>query len=426
MTDLCFANWLHSCIWGYTWWQDSRTNQQVAGLEENFRVRQEQRKAEVIEQKKARLAQVAKMKQQLVAENLSKAQTDLTNLPPRMTWEKIKQRYPDFEKRSLFLKELAEIEEKILNKKDNQTQKLSTKLEKFAAPSEAEQHLLSQLRLTEEQFCAIAGQAKSLTTPEKEVLRKVFAQLSPPIKLNLVNAGLNNCGVDTYEKKLNLLNLNHRLHEEKKHFQPSIEQKEAILRLLINRLEISLETRNSLEEIGVSFFDASNWQVQEEQKNNLLRFGLSKLQLTEEQNQNLLNLAYPEGFQTFVFHEEQDSILRVLAPLIQEYKHSSAAKELINALQLKTSHLNFFVKEGIFPNPHTDFGPVPEAYWLLRTKFLLGEQKLLRQQEKARLKTEREEEIQARKQLIIQSLGHFAEEKLKAKQSLNISLSLED
>jgi hypothetical protein len=122
-------------IWGYTWWQDSSTQQQIGQLEqqitskaENCRARQEQRQAAAIKQHREHLAQVAKMKQQLVAENLEKAQSNLTNLPQRMTWEKIKQRYPDFEERSLFLKELKEIAEKILKKSEDHTQNFLTKL----------------------------------------------------------------------------------------------------------------------------------------------------------------------------------------------------------------------------------------------------------------------------------------------------------
>jgi hypothetical protein len=59
--------------------------QQITSEAENLRVRQEQRQAAAIKQHREHLAQVAKMKQQLAAENLSKAQSNLDYLPQRMT-----------------------------------------------------------------------------------------------------------------------------------------------------------------------------------------------------------------------------------------------------------------------------------------------------------------------------------------------------
>jgi hypothetical protein len=114
------------------------------------------------------------------------------------------------------------------------------------------------LRLTEEQQLAICLQIKIFTTTEKKILQEKYAILSDEIKLRLLNAGLNSCEVDTAEKKLNFLNLNHRLHEEKKGWRPTLTQKEAILRLVVETLDLSKEQKGSLEEIGVSFFDTSH------------------------------------------------------------------------------------------------------------------------------------------------------------------------
>jgi hypothetical protein len=79
-----------------------------------------------------------------------------------------------------------------------------------------EQHLLTQLLLTEEQQLAICLQIKIFTPAEKKILQEKYAILSDEIKLRLLNAGLNDCEINTYEKKLNFLNLNHRLHQEKR------------------------------------------------------------------------------------------------------------------------------------------------------------------------------------------------------------------
>ncbi|CAG8816594.1 21199_t:CDS:2, partial [Racocetra persica] len=201
-------------IWGYTWWQDSRTTQQVAQLEQqiakgakNFQARQEQSKAAAIKRQKERLAQINRMKQQLVAENLSKAQTDLNNLPQRMTWEKIKQKYPEFEKRSLFLQELKQIAEKILKKEEDPVSKFLDKLarkthvyheatKKFTPPvSEEEQQLLTQLLLTEEQQLAICDQEAIL-----RLLLETLELIQEQQKNNLIHFGCQKITLTTEQK----------------------------------------------------------------------------------------------------------------------------------------------------------------------------------------------------------------------------------
>src|SRR5207249_9768297 len=131
----------------------------------------------------------------------------------------------------------------------------------------------------------------------------------------------------------------------------------------------SSEQRQSLENMGVSFFDATNWQVSEEQKNNLLEFGLNKLELTEEQQTNLLNT---DQFKTFSLTEPQKNILQNLAPLTKEDKYSEKGLKVLRSLQLKSSALSFLVNEEILPNPNTDFGEVKSPYLFLKTKFLEG------------------------------------------------------
>jgi len=69
---------------------------------------------------------------------------------------------------------------------------------------------------------------------------------------------LNNLGVNTSEKKKVFVQLNHLLYQEKKSFGLTTSEKEGVLRLLINTLNLSPEQRQSLENTGVSFFDASH------------------------------------------------------------------------------------------------------------------------------------------------------------------------
>jgi len=91
---------------------------------------------------------------------------------------------------------------------------------------------------------------------------------------------------------------------------------------------------------------------------------------------------------------------------------------------LKFNTLSFLVNNQIIPNPQTDFGKVPNSYLILKTKFLAGEQKILKEQAKVQEKQLREEEIQEQKISIIRALLNLAQQR-KAGQSLNISLTLD-
>jgi hypothetical protein len=82
--------------------------------------------------------------------------------------------------------------------------------------------------------------------------------LPPENKLQLLNNGFNNLGVDTYQKKGIFVNLNHILYHEKANFGLSTPEKESILRLLITTLNLTADQRENLESMGVSFFNASN------------------------------------------------------------------------------------------------------------------------------------------------------------------------
>jgi sulfur carrier protein ThiS len=111
---------------------------------------------------------------------------------------------------------------------------------------------------------------------------------------------------------------------------------------------------------------------------------------------------------TFTLDAQQKHILQTLAPLIQEYKYSLAAKELLDALGLPPNKVNLLVREEIFPNPYTEFGEVKNAYLPLKLHYLSGQQKILRAAEKVRQAQLRQEEIQERKQQLLKSLLRFA------------------
>ena len=141
--------------------------------------------------------------------------------------------------------------------------------------------------------------------------------------------------------------------------------------------------------------------------------------MTEEQQTNLTHAA---NLKSFPLQPQQKNILTSLSPLLKENRYSAESQELLQSLNLKFNSLSFLVNHQIIPNPHTDFGKVPNPYLTLKTKFLEGEQKTLREEAKVKEKQTKEEEIQEQKLSIIRSLlALFSGVKDK---DLNISLSL--
>jgi len=89
-------------------------------------------------------------------------------------------------------------------------------------------------------------------------LTATYPCLSPEQKLKLFNSGLEALSINTLTKKKELLTIRNSLITEEKSFDLSVKEKENILRLLITSLDLSPEQRQSLENMGVSFFDASH------------------------------------------------------------------------------------------------------------------------------------------------------------------------
>ncbi|CAG8455354.1 12946_t:CDS:2 [Ambispora gerdemannii] len=309
------------------------------------------------------------------------------------------------------LKQAAEIEKKLTEARNNlgnshipvntfkreekkASQSLDTKLGKLPAPTKEEINLLSQLSLTSEQFALLASQAQYLTHQEKEEILENFPSFSQDTKVQLINSGLNNLEINAQEKKAKFIQLNQTLYQEKQSFGLSIPEKENILRLLITSLDLSTEQRTSLENMGIRFFDASNWEVSNEQKNSLLGFGCAKIKLTEEQQENLLNT---DQLRNFSLTEPQKDILQSLAPLTREDKYSPESLQLLRSLNLKPTTLNFLTNEEILPNPNLDFGETKSSYLPLKTKFLEGEQKVLEQKQRQEEKKLNQQEITDKK-----------------------------
>ena len=269
-----------------------------------------------------------------------------------------------------------------------------------------ENNLLAQLQLTSEQFIAISCQAPPLTKQEKEWLSDNYASLSNSQQLSLLNAGLNKLGVDNLIKKASFVHLHHQLLHEQNNFGLTIKEKENILRLLINTLNLTNEQQEYLEKMGISFFNASEWQIDNTQKNQLLSFGLNKINLSKEQQENLLNLS-PERFPTFSLTAEQKNILQSLAPLTRHDKYSLHACELLKELHLKPTALLFFAQEEILPHPNFDFGAQTSPYLPLKIKYLAGEQKIFAHQANWAKKEQNKQAIAEEKLSIIASLVQF-------------------
>ncbi|WNE40138.1 MAG: Major outer membrane lipoprotein Lpp [Mycoplasmataceae bacterium] len=325
----------------------------------------------------------------------------------KISWTKIKETYPEFAERSTLLKEIS-LADKFLYKQESKELNNSflTKLQRISELSSEESALLSKLLLTREQFLAISQQAVHFSKADREYLSDNYSSLDNQQKLSLLNAGLNNLGIDNLDKKRAFVQLNNQISKEKNNFGLTISEKENILRLLINTLSLSKDQQEYLEKMGISFFNASEWTVNQAQKNQLLSFGLQRINLNQKQKGNLVNLANNQ-FRNFSLSEEQKTILQSLAPLTKEEKYSESSLELLKSLQLKTTSLIFLISEQITPDPNTDFGKITNPYLPLKTKFLLGEQRILQLAEKEKTKQQKAEEINNQKLSIIASLLDF-------------------
>jgi outer membrane murein-binding lipoprotein Lpp len=373
--------------------------QQLNNLNETIK---EKNLAEQLAQQKAlELQQQAEILQRSaeIESNLKEIHANLGE--SKITWTKIKEKYPDFAEKSTLLKELAH-SDKLLRKSGNKelSQVFLTKLQRISDIAEEETNLLSNLRLSLEQLVAISCQATRFTREEKEYLSDNYGNLTQEQQLSLLNGGLNSLGIDDLEKKENFVELNHALHNEKQCFGLSVKEKEQILRFLTNTLNLSPEQKERLEQMGIKFFNASEWEVDEEQKDHLLDFGLNRLILTEEQKENLTDI-HPDQFRTFSLTGEQKNILNSLAPLIREDKYSNDSLQLLKSLNLKPTTQTFLVQEEIIPDPHLAFGTPKSSYLPLKEKFLKGEQKALRKLREIEDKKLSEEKFQENKLSIV-------------------------
>ncbi|CAG8687119.1 11375_t:CDS:2, partial [Ambispora gerdemannii] len=276
-----------------------------------------------------------------------------------------------------------------------ETNLLVNKLTRIPAPTQEEQQLLAQLYLTTEQFIALSQQTPYLTREEKEAINDNYLSLNSAQKLQLLNSGLNNLGINNQARKQRFAQLNHTLYQEKSTFGLTTQEKENILRFLMNTLDLTTEQKSALEKMGIKPYNASD--------NHLLKFGLEKIELNEEQKAELA-LIHSDNLPTFPFTDQQKNILTSLAPLTRQDKYSAESLELLNSLSLKSTNLNFFTNAEILPNPNLDFGESKDTYLPLKIKFLSGEQKTLLAEIKQRKKQANRTEIQANKDSILISL----------------------
>lgn len=380
--------------------------QQLTNLQE---IIQEQ---EIIQQKALELQQQSELLQRSakIESNLKEIHANLGEAG--ITWTKIKEKYPEFTERSILLQELNSAE-RFLNKGETKelSQSFLTKLQRISIISSEETNLLSQLRLTLEQFVAISYWAYRFSKEEREYLSDNYANLSNEQQLSLLNSGLNSLGIDNPEKKEKFVELNHALYQEQQLFGLSTKEKENILKFIHSTINLTEEQKQALEEMGIKPYNANEWTVTEEQKDHLLDFGLNKLKLTEEQKKNLAEI-HPDQFKTFSLTSDQKNILNSLAPLIREDKYSQESQELLKSLQLQPNVQTFLTQEEIIPEPHTAFGTPKSSYLPLKAKFLKGEQKTLRKIKEQEEKKLSEEQIKENKLSILESLMSFAEKQL--------------
>ncbi|WP_147410651.1 hypothetical protein [endosymbiont GvMRE of Glomus versiforme] len=264
-----------------------------------------------------------------------------------------------------------------------------------------ESKILSKLYLNEEQILVIALQNKKIKNHELE-LRQTFSKLTAKQKLKLLNAGLEALGLKSLEDKQNLTNVRQQFLTEQQNFDLTHEEKENTLRFFVTALSLSTEQQSKLENLGITLFNASNWKTTEEHRQTLLRIGLEKIKLNEEEKQNLAKSKVK-------LSSQNENILKTLAPLRKEYKHSTNLLRNIQALKLKYESLSFFNQQQVLPDLNTQFGKPKDPYKALKKQVLEKEQKkLFKEQQEAEKEKTRQRNQQIRASLL-PSLLNFAQ-----------------
>nr|CAG8530704.1 2851_t:CDS:2 [Entrophospora candida] len=407
--NLCIAG-----IYGYTLYQDKQNRAQ----REAFLLKQQKELLKEINFSEEDQAKITKSMNQIASEQTTQilgfANPFSTNIPTSqkaenfsqlvqqqiLEKEQIAKKEQEIQQQAETLKKAAEIEnnlkeistnlefekaEKILRREESEQDKnFLNRLERLPIPSEEEQILLSNLNLTLEQYIAISLKTPYLTKLEEEFIIENYPTLDLPAKLQLLSSGLNNLGIDTYEKKEKLIELILTCQSEQLSFGLNAKEKEGILRLLMNTLNLSSEQKENLEQMGIK--------------------------LTEEQAEELTAI-HPDQFKTFSLTGQQKNILNNLAPLIREDKYSESSLTLLKSLNLKPNIQIFLVQEEIIPDPHTAFGTAKSSYLPLKEKFLLGEQRTLQKVKEEEERELKEEKIKQNKLSILRSLMNFAENK---------------
>ncbi|CAG8504118.1 10020_t:CDS:2 [Cetraspora pellucida] len=345
------------------------TSQRVEHFQEL--VNQQLQEQEVIKQKELEIQQQA--------ETLQKATELEKNL------QQAQERLGKLEKANRLLK----------NEEKETDQSFLNKLAKIPAPAEEERQLLANLYLTAKQYIAISAQAQYLTRDEQALLPENYPHLNTQQKLQLVNSGLNNLGIDNYEKKEKFVELNHTFYQEKQNFGLSQKEKESILRLLITTLDLTNEQRENLENMG--------------------------LKLTLEQ-QEQLTIVHSDTFKTFSLTDPQKNILNSLSPLIREDKYSENSLQLLRSLNLKSNQQAFFTNEEIIPDPNTQFGTAKKKQKKLAAIALEDQEERQRiekwaNEEKAKIEAEIEIQLQETLAKELREAGRRQEELLKGRKN---------
>ncbi|CAI2193049.1 1210_t:CDS:2, partial [Funneliformis geosporum] len=242
-----------------------------------------------------------------------------------------------------------------------------------------ERSLLAKLYLNEEQILAIALRSQKVKNHEQE-LREKYPKLTTEQKLKLLNLGLQALNFKTSESKANLVKLRQQILTERQNFDLSPAEKEQTLKFFITQLALSDEQQDKLEDMGIK-----RVKLNPEEKENI---GQPKPKLT---NQN-------------------ESILKTLAPLAKEYKYSPSLLKSIQTLNLKYDTLSFFTQQQIIPDPNLEFGKPKDPYKLLKQQVIEKEQKKLFKEQQAKEKAEALRRSQIVRESLLPSLIKFAQD----------------
>jgi len=370
-------------IYGYTYYQQKGIKQvinklQEEILEENNIIKEEFQQAEKAQEEEY-LAE-----QQKIIETLQEIVSN--PIDSTVNIEKLESKWPGIKKEYTRVKEWFK---SLISQPKNEKQ-LSSELTKILTNiklDEDNKSLLLALNLSKRQFLALVKRIPQLKDID---ITNDYSTLTNEQKLQLLELALKTLESNDLTSKKQLVKIRQLKTSEEKEFDLTVNEKEQLLNFFLDGLQLTTEQKKEFEKMGVSFVNANNWTISNEQKDNFLKLGLAKIQFSETEKQEL----FITPLSKYKISPTHKNIINSLSPLIKEFKYSSQLLVAIKELTLPNSTLNILISENIIPNLNTDFTKSTTPYLALKSYFLKQKQHqfqkeiLAKQKELSRQKAE--------------------------------------